>query len=352
MGHSSGEIAAAYCVGGLSRESALKVAYYRGAAADSVKETGYGPMSMMSVGLSIEDVKPYLDQRSEDLADLRVFVGCINSPRNVTLSGTQTGIGRLQALFNEQGIFSKILKVDIAYHTSFMERSSITYGSLISNIQSGKLDRPPVMFSSVTGQQIDAASLAQPDYWVRNMVSTVRFSDAVSWICAKPSKRIVHRGTSQDASMVIDHSLELGPHSTLRGPLKDIFDKFERGKTMGYGSLLRRHESAMLTALEAAGRLHCMGYTVDLGNINIRSNDCDIPRMLVDLPNYPFNHAKKYWLESRKSRLYRFRPFPHHELLGTWDLDWNPLLAKWHNRLSTLHQPFLKDHAVSLWSKV
>ena len=347
LGHSSGEIAAAYCAGGLSRDSAWKVAYYRGLATASIRSHSSEATTMMSVGLSAEDVQPYLDGITNSSINEQVFVGCINSPHNVTLSGSQSKIEALQELFKTQGVFCQKLKVNIAYHTKYMDNCSFIYRSLIGNIEGRDLSHQPVMFSSVTGQQIDVASLAQPDYWVQNMVSPVRFSDAVSRICAKPSKRIKSRRSARDEPVVVDYALELGPHCTLQGPLKEIFEEHQRGKSIGYSSLLRRRQPATSSVLDAVGKLHCIGYQLDLSKVNVRGEDCDRPQMLTDLPSYPFNHAKKYWLESRQSKSYRFRQFPHHELLGTCDSDWNPLLAKWHNRISTLDQSFVKDHRVS-----
>lgn len=102
LGHSSGEIAAAYCAGGLSREWAWKVAYYRGLATASIRSNGSEATTMMSVGLSAEDVQPYLDQFTD-----QVSVGCINSPRNVTLSGSQSKIEALQELFKTRGFSAK-----------------------------------------------------------------------------------------------------------------------------------------------------------------------------------------------------------------------------------------------------
>lgn len=52
VGHSSGEMAAAYCVGGLSHESACKVAYYRGLVANLLVESDDKLGGMMTVGLS------------------------------------------------------------------------------------------------------------------------------------------------------------------------------------------------------------------------------------------------------------------------------------------------------------
>ena len=87
MGHSSGEIAAAYSVGALNRESALKVAFYRGHVSAKAANSCAKPGAMISVNLSETEVRPYLDRTTALFGSEEISVGCVNSPSNVTLSG-------------------------------------------------------------------------------------------------------------------------------------------------------------------------------------------------------------------------------------------------------------------------
>lgn len=68
--------------------------------------------------------------------------------------------------------------------------------------------------------------------------------------------------------------------------------------------------------------------------------------MLVDLPSYPFNHTRKYWVESRISKNFRFRQTASHELLGTPVADWNPLDARWRNIIRLSQRQWIQDHKV------
>lgn len=305
----------------------------------------------MSVGLSCVDVEPYLLETNENLSSVTgsVSVACVNSPRNVTLAGSDRKLGLLQAKLDRDEVFARKLKVDIAYHTSYMDDFASTYRSLIhgvgpskpSFIQAGNSK----MVSTVTGKEICAGSLTE-DYWVSNLVSTVRFSDAIAHICDQsPQRTKLDRELQEGVS--VDHFLEIGPHSTLRGPLMETVKSLKTAKQIGYFSMLRRGEDAIATALEAAAGLHCAGYEVNLAKVNNSGGKLLQPSMLTNLPAYPFNHENKYWLESRMSKSYRFRQFPHHELLGTRVEDWNPLEARWRNRIILSEKPWLKDHAVS-----
>lgn len=347
VGHSSGEIAAAYCVGGLSRESAWKVAYYRGLAAASILHSSSEATAMMSVGLSRKDAQSYIDRIYDPVA-VKVSIGCINSHKNVTLTGLELELESLQEVFEREGIFCRKLKMNIAYHSEYMDKAAFIYGMLIQDLKPGKSCCSGPMISSVTGHIVRFETLSEPRYWIDNMVSPVRFSDAVSQICVKPSKQIGRRQIGGISLITVDHAIEIGPHATLKGPLMDIFEKVGRLEDLEYSSLLRRGQSALLTTLGAVGSLHCTGYQLDLHRVNERSGDTTSPQMLTDLPSYPFNHTKKYWFESRSSRSYRFRKFPHHELLGTRDSDCDPLEAKWRNRMSTSDMIFVQDHKVGL----
>ena len=344
IGHSSGEIAAAYCVG-VSRDSALKLAYYRGLVSASIKECGQEPGAMLSVALSPTEVERYLPT-TDNAGEPDISIGCINSPNSITLSGSEKGINALQNTLEHDGIHCRKLKVGVAYHSRYMEAAAYIYRSLIQNTKAElpetSTNRVP-MVSSVTGREIRLKILQDPQYWIDNILSIVRFSDAAGYLCAHTSKNTL---SSKSSNLAIDYLLEIGPHSTLQGPLRDILKSLGKTKQIQYGSILVRTRSAAVTALEAAGQLHSLGYLVNLMEANNLSRARQQLDMLTNLPLYPFNHAKKYWTESRISKSYRFREHPVHELLGARAVDWNPLEARWNNRIIQSESPFVKDHKV------
>ena len=348
-GHSSGEIAAAYCVGGLSKESAWKIAYFRGLLAARLSNSSHIAGSMMSVGLSEAEITPYLLQVG-GYEDGDITIGCINSPKNVTVTGDATRIDDLGRILDDENVFNRKLQVNVAYHSKFMKSIALEYKMLIADIQGGvPRPFPPAMFSSVTAERIDPTELSHSEYWIQNMIFPVRFTDAISHVLSRMSKKKVkklngQRKTTEDIS--VDYIIEIGPHAALRGPLRDILNASEMGKQVGYSSLLIRGLSAIVTTLEAIGHVYCLGYPVNLGVVNQSCRPVDDPRMLVDLPEYPFNHTQKFWLESRVSRNYRFRKHPRHELLGTPVSNWNPLEARWRNVLRVSECSWIKDHKV------
>lgn len=87
VGHSSGEIAAAYAVGALSHESAWGVAYFRGKLAVQLRATGDTPGAMLSANLREDESPEYLRSLNLDSPKVTaVHVACVNSPYNVTLA--------------------------------------------------------------------------------------------------------------------------------------------------------------------------------------------------------------------------------------------------------------------------
>ena len=337
VGHSSGEIAAAYCAGGISRTSAWKLAYYRGTLASRLeKSTAQKRRSMMAVALGEEALGSYL-ARITGKGD--IAVGCINSPTNTTVTGTEEAVNALKEVMDCQQIFARKLPIAVAYHSVQMEQVATEYMALIQDLAphdpSSSSRNAPIMYSSVTGQPVSTQQLLDGQYWVANMCSKVRFSDALSRMCSMkhPKPRLGSANSPKDVNYII----EIGPHSALRRPVRDTLGQ------VGYNSALKMGISATLTILHLAGELRCLGYVFDLLAANNISDNPDVG-MLVDVPAYPFNHLQTYWHESRLSKNFRFRNHPRHELLGTPTADWNHLEAKWRNSIKLADNPWIQDH--------
>lgn len=102
--HSSGEIAAAYCVGGISRESAWAVSYFRGiVAAKLVMRSLERPGSMISVALSELDLKPYIEQLS---LQGTIAVRYVNSPKSTTVTGDEKLVDALKTIMDQRKILA------------------------------------------------------------------------------------------------------------------------------------------------------------------------------------------------------------------------------------------------------
>ncbi|OTA80299.1 hypothetical protein M434DRAFT_401803 [Hypoxylon sp. CO27-5] len=337
VGHSSGEIAAAYTIGALSFESACKVAYYRGQVAATLRlDSCMAPGSMMSVNLSQAEVPIYIE-KTVGLRPDSVNLACVNSPVNCTLSGAEDVIDKVKQRLDADGIFAQKLKTGVAYHSPAMHNVATEYSNLLGLLNAGHLQSGISMVSSVTGRMVvDLAHLADAQYWVDNLVSPVQFADAVGAL-AKGSALKMGIETITDI-------IEIGPHPALRRPILDTLAAME--SKMRYHAVLERAKSPPNTVLTLIGTLFCRGHTVSIAAGNGHTADTS-PPPLVDCPYYPFDHSRKYWAESRMSKAYRLCQHSPGYLLGRRAHDWNTLRPSFRNWLSVEAIPWLGDHTIS-----
>ncbi|KAI1116621.1 hypothetical protein F5Y14DRAFT_49656 [Nemania sp. NC0429] len=344
VGHSSGEIAAAFATGALCLQSACKVAYYRGKAADRIRREAETPGAMMAVNLAEADVSSYISKAISSQDEIgNVVVACVNSPSNCTLSGPEKSIEFLKERFEEDGIFAKKLNTGVAYHSTMMESAVEEQIRCLSDLQASSdvADLEPIpMVSSVTGNIVTSKQLRQARYWTDNMISPVKFSEAVLKMSKLPVEKL-------GGSQTITELIEVSPSSTLRRPVLDSLSPFFQSVGLEqpkYYSALARSRSPVQTVLELAGSLFCLGHNVSITAVNSQSQSSLCP--LAHCPPYPFDKSLTYWSESRLSTDFRTRAPAPMQPLGLRSNDWNPLLPKWRNIVTTESLPWIKDHIV------
>ena len=304
---------------------------------------------MASVGLSEDAANTYLSRLVNDFGAAEVVVGCVNSPKNVTLTGDRTQINAIESWLREDSVFVRRLPVDVAYHSPQMNAIAEEYLAQIKHLEAGQTTRI-TMVSSVTGVKIQSRELCHGEYWVRNMLSPVQFSKALTQICTPPVKKPPKRlGQPLEYNIATSDILEVGPHSALRGPIREILTTIGKVNDISYHASLVRNTSKARTFLETMGRLHCSGYQVDLLVVNkLTVTPSKFRPVSIDLPEYPFNHSQSHWLESRLSRGIRFRKHAKLDLLGVPSPDWNPLEPQWRNVIRSNEIPWIEDHKVNL----
>jgi acyl transferase domain-containing protein/protein-L-isoaspartate O-methyltransferase len=270
----------------------------------------------------------------------RLTIACVNSPESVTVSGDATAIKELQRMMDlEAGVATRKLQVDTAYHSHHMEEVAADYLSSLKDVQ--QIEKPTsdvVFYSAVTGAIKDSGFEAA--YWTENLVSQVRFSDALQAIAAD----LVKEGSSlPDAANVF---LEIGPHSALHGPIRQTMSHIPDLKYTYCPSLVRKKDAG-LSILSAAGKLFELGFPVEFRSVlRMQATDVSSRHCIDDLPSYPWDHSRKYWRESRLSRDHRLRQFPYHDLLGLLDVM-SPLTEpRWRYHLGVDRLPWLSHHVV------
>ncbi|KAI1425063.1 polyketide synthase [Xylaria sp. FL1777] len=343
-GHSSGEIAAGYAAGAISRESAWKIAYWRGQMSARLARSVKGPKTTMAaVGLDLERATDVIDKVNKNgFQDIgKLTVACMNSKDSHTISGDAAQIDALVETLKNDQIFVRKLAVELAYHSRYMEPMAEEYTKALGEIQpaSSTTSGPkPKFFSSTYGTLIDPSKLQDASYWTKNLVSPVRFYESLTSMLKTLS--------GNDGSEIITDILEIGPHAALSGPVRNIVDEVRGNGAVKYHSFLRRNEAVLQTALNAAGSLFTRGISIDLTKVNYVQGYK--PSLVIGLPRYPFNHSKEYWCEGRLSRNFRNRKYPRHELLGAPVIDWDGKHdAIWRNWIRVSENPWTEQHMVS-----
>ncbi|KAK1561623.1 LOW QUALITY PROTEIN: beta-ketoacyl synthase domain-containing protein [Colletotrichum navitas] len=334
VGHSSGEIAAAYCAGFITAREAVEVAYRRGELSAALtsgthKENAEGG-GMLAVGCSREKAERLIAEVTTGY----LTVACVNSPSNVTISGDVAAIEELHNMLKKTSMFVARLKVEVAYHSEHMQAIYPDYVRSISHIRPSGTGREHVtMVSSVVAAELDAQAV-NGFYWGRNLVSPVLFSDALA--------ELVKPADGGPASSV-DLLVEIGPHGALKSSVQEILaDK--NVKDVAYMSSLSRGKDDQASLLSLAGNLFTFGAAIDISRVN---NDGEPVPLLTDLPPYPWQHSKRFDADTRIHREYAMRPYPASNLLGAPMPSVGPKEHVWRGYLRVDEERWASDHKLS-----
>ena len=323
VGHSSGEIAAAYAAGLLDRTGAIKAAFYRGQAAVNCKAEAGADVGMLAVGLGAEAVSPFLEKYAGS-----AWTACFNSPSSVTISGKKPTLEALAEDIKAASHFARLLQVDLAYHSELMGVIGEEYDKLLNTDHKFKpLDGSSsvTMFSSVTASKMETSTDAF--YWKTNMLSPVRFAQAFRELVTKDSP---------------DMLIEVGPSGALAGPVSQVLKSLPNNGNISYCASWSRGSTAGKSLFDVAGDLFGIGAPINLSLVN--KYDIGTTRTIVDLPNYSWNHSAKYWHENAASKDWRHRPFIHHDLLGSKIPGTSWQAPTWRKKLNLADVPWLRDH--------
>ncbi|KAH1629843.1 hypothetical protein KXX39_003331 [Aspergillus fumigatus] len=315
VGHSSGEVIAAYAANALSLRTAIILAYLRGRCVSKAPSSG----GMVAIGLDEASLKPYLSEG--------VVVACVNSPQSVNLSGDKTRLAavvdRIKA--DKPETFIRYIPVPVAYHSPDLQPAAAILKSEVAPFLQHNESMLP-MYSTVTGKAIPNPAALDAEHWQKNLELPVLFSTAVDGVLAeRPERRKIF--------------LEIGTHSILSGPLRQIFTY--KSSDCVYLPTLIKSESETFCLLKTAGQLYLHGHPVDFQAVNGNGH------IVTNLPAYPWDRKRLNWQESRLSHNWRFRVYPNHELLGSRMLEASDLEPGWRNVLESRHVPWLSDHRVS-----
>ncbi|MFE3828111.1 type I polyketide synthase, partial [Streptomyces sp. NPDC059092] len=260
-GHSIGELAAAHVAGVWFLPDACAVVAARGRLMQALPGGG----AMVAVAVPEAEMRTRLREESAP-----VDIASVNGPSSVVLSGAEDAVLRVAAEFADRGVRTRRLAVSHPFHSSLMEPMLDGFAEVLRGIRFAEPSVPLV--SNVTGA-LAGAEILSPEYWVRHVRESVRFSDGIAALRAEGATVFV----------------ELGPDAVLTGLAEETLAD-EPGTVLL--PALRRDRSEVRSLLTLVGRLHARGVRVDwpayFAGTGARG---------VALPTYPF-HRQRYWRDS------------------------------------------------------
>ncbi|MBS2549393.1 acyltransferase domain-containing protein [Catenulispora sp. NL8] len=258
IGHSMGEIAAAYVAGALSLEDATRISCRRSTLLRRISKQG----AMLVVALPIDAVDTYIS----DLSDL-VSAAVSNSPTSTVLSGDPRALDALAERLQAENIFCRPVKVDIASHSPQVDPLREELLAELADIKP-RPSRIPIL-STVTGELCDGSGF-DAEYWWRNLRQPVLFWDGV--------RQLIDAG----------HGIfvEMSPHPALLSAVEQAFEVSGRSGLAVPG--MRRDQPETHGVAELFGALHAQGVPAPLANLLPASAPA------TRLPGYAWQH-ESFW---------------------------------------------------------
>ncbi|MEU1862445.1 type I polyketide synthase [Streptomyces gardneri] len=257
IGHSQGEIAAAYVAGALSLDDAARVVTLR---SKSIGAHLAGKGGMISLALGEEATQ----QRIENLDGLSI--AAVNGPTATVVSGDPTQIEELARACEADGVRARIIPVDYASHSAHVETIESELADVLAGL-SPQIPRVP-FFSTLEGSWITEPVL-DGTYWYRNLRHRVGFAPAVETLAADEG---------------FTHFVEVSAHPVLTMALP--------GKVTGLATL-RREQGGQERLVTSLAEAWANGLTIDWASLLPATGA--LSPAVPDLPTYAFQH-RSYWI--------------------------------------------------------
>jgi acyl transferase domain-containing protein/NADPH:quinone reductase-like Zn-dependent oxidoreductase/NADP-dependent 3-hydroxy acid dehydrogenase YdfG/acyl carrier protein len=298
VGHSVGEVTAAWASGVLTLEEAVQVSYHR----SRLQELCAGNGGMLAAELNRQEAEVIISS----LALNKVSIAAINSPSSLTLAGDSAALDQIAEKLEAEGIFNRFLTVEVPYHSPQMDTIKEDLLKCLARLKP-KAPKLP-LYSTVQGG-LAKGIVFDAQYWCDNVREPVYFSDAINALAT-------------DGYSLF---LEVGPHPVLGVSIKQCFQ--ELNKEGALVASLNRHQKDDIAILLAFGSLWSKCSAGDLASITKTS------AKFVDLPTYPWQRIW-HWTEGEDAA---------EDRLG---IDSNGLLGRRLNQPEPEWELFVNDQAI------
>ncbi len=261
VGHSVGEIAAAYGAGALSLADAGHVALERGRVMQPTKGAG----AMAALGLPLDAVLDLVAGEGGSVA-----VAAHNGPSTTVISGDPVVVDRLVETVAARHAFAR--RLPGAIYPFHSEAMAPLRQPLLAALRTLSPREPLIsMWSTVTGAAVGAGDLAAA-HWADGVVGPVRFAEALGAAAAGQPSVV----------------LEIGPHPVLAGAITQTLDA--AGLCVGTFASMTQGAGGRASVLDALAGMHVLGVASE------HARRHPGVRAWVDLPTYPWQR-ERHWVK-------------------------------------------------------
>ena len=305
VGHSAGEVAAAYVSGALSWADAVSVIFHRARLQQFT--TGQGELVSAAISEAAALQLPAV-------RDGRLTLAAVNSPDSIVLVGDGADLAEAAEHFVREGVFCRFVSGNVPFHSPKMDPLEAE----LREVLAGLTPRTPTLplYSTVTGAKV-TGPVHDAEYWWLNVRAPVRFNEAAAALV-------------QDS---MTSFLELGPNPVLAYPLSQVLRA--AGRTGFTLPSLKRKAPDREVMAHSLAELYVSGYQPDWTTLYPR------PAAPAPLPSYPWQR-ERYWREDDRARRDRLGSTDH-PLLGSRHSNPQPT---WRRTLDGTRPGFLADHRV------
>lgn len=308
VGHSVGEVAAAWACGALTLEQACQVIFQRSFWQGKTRGQG----KMIALGLNAGEAAQLINELK---LSSYLEVCAVNSPKGCTVSGEKSAITQLHNFCVQHNILHWVLDLDYAFHSRQMEPLKSSFLSGVQDIHpnTSSID----FFSTVTGTKLRGKKL-DANYWWNNVRQPVQFEQAIT--------QLINDG--------VKVFLEVGPQPILKRYIEDILRA--RKVTGAVFTTLKRQGDESLDLKQSIYKVLLSGSNFD------KSCLFPVTGKAIPLPAYPWiKEVHRLQPTSENSNQTDLRI--EHPLLG-WRI--RPQEYIWENHLDNHLLSYLADHIV------
>ena len=319
VGHSAGEVAAAYACGALSLAEATRLVHCRA----TLQQRMAGSGRMLAVALDRSGVEALLDElnipfRPDADRAPRVEIACENAPASMVVCGKEAELQPVMAELDRRNLKHVLLAGNIAFHSSAMDALEHDVAAAMTFLDTVPFQAAVPFISSVTGK---ATSRLDSSYWWTNIRQPVRFRLAMETLLHDYRPDIV---------------LELAPHSALRSAITQCIQ--DRESDAVYIPSLMRGGDIGIAFHQTLGELYKAGVQLDFAARYPR------PEPITHLlPGHPRNEQRALDKLQDEEFFFQGKQFAHGPLVGRRILGDYP---QFESRLSEAELPWLAEHRV------